>query len=141
MISRESIDIVKGTAPIVKANAVAITSLFYEKMLGRHPELYNYFNEKNQKRAAKKGDAPTGSRSFGNIIPGEAPTIAPTKGEKAAEDERYRAGSQAKTLADAIIAYATNIDALENLSDMVNRMCHKHATLGVRPEQLPDRSR
>lgn len=40
-------------------------------------------------------------------------------------------GAQPRALADAVYAYAANIDNLEALSDAVNRIAHKHASLGV----------
>jgi nitric oxide dioxygenase len=117
MISEESLLMVKATAPVVKDNAIAITSTFYPKLLGRYPELYNYFNESNQKSGSE-------ANALGNF-----PSGGGCPGFKSSS-----AGQQTKTLADAIIAYAMNIDKLENLSEVVGRMCHKHAALGVKPE-------
>ena len=121
MISEESLLIVKATAPLVKENAVAITSTFYPKLLGRYPELYNYFNETNQKTGSQ-------ANAMAGLLSGQCPGFSLSKSNKT------KGPSQAKTLADAIVAYAVNIDNLENLSGLVSRMCHKHAALGIKPE-------
>ena len=44
-------------------------------------------------------------------------------------------GTQPKALANAVIAYGVNIDALGNLSDAVQKIIHKHASLGIQPSQ------
>lgn len=44
-------------------------------------------------------------------------------------------GTQPKALANAVVAYAANIDELGNLSDAVAQIVQKHCSLGVRPEQ------
>lgn len=106
MISDSSLAIIKATAPVVKENAEKITTTFYPKLLGRHPDLFRYFNQSNQREVL------SGSRCGG-------PKKSSTQ--------------QAKTLADAIVAYAVNIEHLENLSEAVGRMCHKHAALGIQP--------
>lgn len=45
--------------------------------------------------------------------------------------------TQARALADAVFAYASNIETPENLTAAVNRIAHKHASLLVRPEHYP----
>jgi nitric oxide dioxygenase len=44
-------------------------------------------------------------------------------------------GTQAKALANAVVAYASNIDELGNLSDAVNKIVQKHCSLGIAPGQ------
>ncbi|NRA61018.1 MAG: NO-inducible flavohemoprotein [Psychrobium sp.] len=44
-------------------------------------------------------------------------------------------GTQPKALANAVIAYGANIDALGNLSDAVNKIVQKHVALGILPVQ------
>ncbi|KAI2486902.1 Flavohemoprotein [Pyrenophora tritici-repentis] len=44
-------------------------------------------------------------------------------------------GHQAQALAGALYAYAANIDDLGKLSPAVELICHKHASLYIRPEQ------
>lgn len=44
-------------------------------------------------------------------------------------------GTQPKALANAVIAYGANIDALGNLSEAVNKIVQKHASLGILPIQ------
>jgi len=46
-------------------------------------------------------------------------------------------GGQPRALADAVLAYAANIDRLEALAGAVPRIVHKHVALGVQPEQYP----
>lgn len=128
MISEQALLIVKATAPVVKENAEAITSTFYPKMLGRHPELFDYFNESNQKSGIQ-------AKSFGQVLTGGGDG-GPCLGARLAAANKgpnSSPGQQTKTLADAIVAYALNIDKLELLSETVARMCHKHAALNVKP--------
>ncbi|GGC44570.1 hypothetical protein GCM10011371_34970 [Novosphingobium marinum] len=46
-------------------------------------------------------------------------------------------GEQPKRLAAAIIAYAENVDKLENLSGPVMRMARRHVETHVKPEHYP----
>ena len=46
-------------------------------------------------------------------------------------------GTQQKTLAAAICAYAANIDNLDALSDAVELIANKHASLRIQPEHYP----
>ena len=46
-------------------------------------------------------------------------------------------GEQPKRLAGAILAYAQNIDKLQNLAPAVARMVARHVETGVRPEHYP----
>lgn len=94
MLSTETKEIVKSTVPLLKEHGVAITTHFYNKMLTKHPELKNVFNQANQ---AQK--------------------------------------TQAASLAGSVLAYAENIDNLEALLPAVQRIAHKHASLGVVPDQ------
>lgn len=48
-----------------------------------------------------------------------------------------RDGGQARSLAASICAYAANIDHLEALGGMVDRIAHKHGSLEVLPEHYP----
>lgn len=45
------------------------------------------------------------------------------------------AGSQPRALANAVVAYAANIDALGNLDAAVSRIVQKHCALGIQPHQ------
>lgn len=51
-LSKETIDQVKATAPVLEEHGATITTVFYKNMFENHPELLNIFNEANQ----KKGD-------------------------------------------------------------------------------------
>ena len=46
-------------------------------------------------------------------------------------------GSQRQALANAVIAYAKNIDRLELLGDAVSLIAQKHCSLGIMPEHYP----
>jgi len=46
-------------------------------------------------------------------------------------------GEQPRRLAGAILAYAKNIDKLQNLGPAVGRMVARHVETGVRPEHYP----
>lgn len=46
-------------------------------------------------------------------------------------------GEQPRKLAAAIIAYAENVDKLQNLTAPVLRMAARHVEVGVRPEHYP----
>lgn len=46
-------------------------------------------------------------------------------------------GAQPRALSGALAAYAANIDDLAVLSDAVERICQKHASLFIRPEHYP----
>ena len=46
-------------------------------------------------------------------------------------------GEQPRRLAGAILAYAKNIDKLENLGPAVNRMVARHVETGVKAEHYP----
>lgn len=48
-----------------------------------------------------------------------------------------RSGEQPRRLAGAILAYAKNIDRLENLGPAVGRMVARHVETGVKPEHYP----
>ncbi len=46
-------------------------------------------------------------------------------------------GEQPRRLAGAILAYAKNIDKLQNLGSAVQRMVSRHIETGVKPEHYP----
>lgn len=46
-----------------------------------------------------------------------------------------RSGTQARSLAGAVLAYAENIDKLGNLGEAVSLIAHKHVSLNIQPEQ------
>ncbi len=48
MINQQHIELIKGTIPVLRENGVALTSYFYKRMLGNHPELRNVFNLDHQ---------------------------------------------------------------------------------------------
>lgn len=46
-------------------------------------------------------------------------------------------GSQQGALAAAVVAYAANIDRPEALAPVIERIAHKHASVGIRPAHYP----
>lgn len=48
-----------------------------------------------------------------------------------------KSGEQSRRLAGAILAYAKNIDRLENLGAAVHRMVARHVETGVKPQHYP----
>ena len=116
IISQDSLEIVRATAPVVKDHALKITGRFYPKMLARNPELFAFFNESNQRVGRQAG-------AFSEFLSGGR-----------TEEDGLMASAQQRTLADAVIAYALNIENLESLSETVTRIAHKHCALGVKPE-------
>eukprot|EP01138_Halocafeteria_seosinensis_P010791 gb/GECG01011021.1/.p1 GENE.gb/GECG01011021.1/~~gb/GECG01011021.1/.p1 ORF type:complete len:436 (+),score=65.16 gb/GECG01011021.1/:1-1308(+) len=46
-------------------------------------------------------------------------------------------GAQPRALANAVVAYATHLDKLGEISGPVNTIVHKHTALNVKPEQYP----
>jgi nitric oxide dioxygenase len=48
-----------------------------------------------------------------------------------------REGGQAANLAASILMYAANIDHLDKLGGMIERIAHKHGSMEVQPEHYP----
>lgn len=46
-------------------------------------------------------------------------------------------GEQSKALAESVFLYASKIDQLQELTPMVKRIAHKHASLSIQPEHYP----
>ena len=113
IISEESIKIIKATAPVVAEHVLEITTTFYAKLLGRHPELHDYFNETNQRTERQP-------KALSSVIGGALPPCVEKLiggGEGTADDKSkvQDAPQQAKTLGDAVVAYAQNIDKLDKV--------------------------
>lgn len=53
------------------------------------------------------------------------------------DSENQKDGTQARRLAGAILAYAANIDRLEQIGTAVDKIAHRHVTLRVLPEHYP----
>jgi len=49
MLSKEDIQLIKATLPVVASNADTITKTFYGHLFTRHPEMLAYFNQSHQK--------------------------------------------------------------------------------------------
>ncbi|MEC3606110.1 NO-inducible flavohemoprotein [Bacillus glycinifermentans] len=54
MLDKETIQIVKSTAPILKEHSHEIGKRFYELLFSKVPELHNMFNQTNQKRGIQQ---------------------------------------------------------------------------------------
>ncbi|MEH6389823.1 NO-inducible flavohemoprotein [Pseudomonas profundi] len=52
-------------------------------------------------------------------------------------EAHQRQGTQAQALANAVIAYAANLDRLEALGDAVSLIVQKHVSLNIQPEHYP----
>lgn len=50
MVNKEEIEIINSTVPILQDKGVEITSLFYNRLFEKHPELRDVFNQPNQKQ-------------------------------------------------------------------------------------------
>ncbi|PCJ96628.1 MAG: NO-inducible flavohemoprotein [Zetaproteobacteria bacterium] len=96
MLSQQTIDIVKSTAPILQEHGETLTKHFYKRMFSHNPEVLPFFNPANQTE-----------------------------------------GTQQRALANAICAYAANIDNLEVLGSAVELIAQKHASLQIKPEHYP----
>lgn len=95
-LTPQQVQVIKATIPALQEHGVAITTLFYERLLDKHPELKNIFNLSHQ-----------------------------------------ATGVQPAALAQAVWAYASNIENPEALKPVISRIGHKHASLGVTPELYP----
>lgn len=54
MLSQQTRDIVKSTAPVLAEHGTTITSVFYKTMFEAHPELLNVFNHANQAKGRQQ---------------------------------------------------------------------------------------
>ncbi|GIO24296.1 NO-inducible flavohemoprotein [Oceanobacillus sp. J11TS1] len=96
MLDENTIKIVKSTAPVLQEHSQEIGERFYELLFSRVPDLYNMFNQTNQKRGFQQG-----------------------------------------ALAYGVYLAGANIDNLQAIESMVERVTEKHRALGVQPEQYP----
>jgi nitric oxide dioxygenase len=96
MISEASRPYIDASVPVLREHGLTITRLFYQNMLGAHPELTRIFNMGNQ-----------------------------------------ASGAQQQSLAAAVFAYAANIGNAGALGPVVNRIVHKHVSVGIRAEHYP----
>lgn len=96
MLSQDTKDIIKATAPVLAEQGSTIIRRFYQRLFEAHPELRNLFNMTHQER-----------------------------------------GEQQQALARAVYAYAANIEQPQTLAAVLENIAHKHASLGVRPDQYP----
>ncbi len=96
MLDTKTIEVVKSTAPVLQEHSQEIGERFYELLFSRVPDLYNMFNQTNQKRGIQQG-----------------------------------------ALAYGVYLAGANIDNLEEIQSMVERVTEKHRALGVHPDQYP----
>ncbi|HWI50052.1 MAG TPA: NO-inducible flavohemoprotein [Rummeliibacillus sp.] len=76
MLSQQTMDIVKSTAPVLEVYGTAITKTFYKNMFAAHPELLNIFNHANQAKGRQQTAlantvyaAAVHIENLGNIMP------------------------------------------------------------------------
>ena len=93
-LSTEQIELVKATVPVLRENGVALTTYFYNRMLGNNPELKEVFNLGHQ-----------------------------------------RSGAQARSLANAVLAYAEHIENPAVLAPVLDLIAHKHVSLEIHAPQ------
>lgn len=93
MLSKNTKEIVKATAPVLQAKGVEITTRMYERLFDEYPETKAFF--------------------------------ANTK------------DGQAERLANAVIAYAQNIENLEALGPSVTAIAKKHVAVNVQAQHYP----
>lgn len=55
MLSQETMNIIKSTAPVLAENGNTITTAFYKRMFKANPELLNIFNDANQSKGLQQG--------------------------------------------------------------------------------------
>lgn len=96
MLSREVLDIIRATVPVLEKKGVDITARMYEIMTRDFPAVKNYFNTVN-----------------------------------------FKKGTQQLTLANAVLAYAKNIERPELFSGMTATIVQKHCALDILPEHYP----
>lgn len=53
-LTKEQVDIVKSTAPVLEQHGTAITTVFYRNLLASHPELKNVFSLRNQQTGVQQ---------------------------------------------------------------------------------------
>ncbi|MEH2398717.1 globin domain-containing protein [Nostoc sp.] len=68
MISQQTIDIVKSTAPILKKNGQQITTRMYEIMFQNHPEIREQFNMSAQANGSQPARLATAVYGYANQI-------------------------------------------------------------------------
>ncbi|GLW31074.1 globin domain-containing protein [Actinoplanes regularis] len=76
MLSATSTPIVAATLPVVGANLDAITSVFYETMLGENPELLQLFNRSAQATGAQRQALASAVAAFAGHLIGAGPDAA-----------------------------------------------------------------
>ncbi|WP_105902307.1 NO-inducible flavohemoprotein [Vibrio gangliei] len=94
MLSQNTIEIVKSTAPLIAQAGPTLTAHFYNRMFNHHPELKDIFNLTHQ-----------------------------------------NTGRQREALFNAVYGYAANIDNIEVLLPVVEKIAHKHTSFNITAEQ------
>lgn len=94
-LDKETIRIVKSTAPVLKEHGQAIVNLFYENLFKEYDVTKGIFNMTHQRST-----------------------------------EHHPHGAQPEALANAVYAYASNIDNLGALLPAVDIITQKHVSFG-----------
>jgi nitric oxide dioxygenase len=119
-LSQSTIDTVRATAPVLAEHGVAIVTAMYRNMFRENPELKPYFNPANQSAGGEKTRASQIEAFRDQVL---STSAAPSR--------------QVVSLAQAILAYANNIDNLAALTPAVRRIANKHASIHILPEHYP----
>jgi nitric oxide dioxygenase len=119
-LSQGTIDTVRATAPVLAEHGVAIVTVMYRNLFREDPEVKPYFNQANQSAGDEKTRASQIEAFRDQLL---ATSAVP--------------GRQVVSLAQAILAYAKNIDNLAALTPAVRRIANKHASLHIQPEHYP----
>ncbi|MGN5455395.1 MAG: NO-inducible flavohemoprotein [Candidatus Kurthia intestinigallinarum] len=54
MLSQQTMNVIKSTAPVLEVHGVTITKTFYKNLFEAHPELLNIFNHTNQSKGRQQ---------------------------------------------------------------------------------------
>mmetsp|Transcript_27504 Transcript_27504/g.59107 ORF Transcript_27504/g.59107 Transcript_27504/m.59107 type:complete len:488 (+) Transcript_27504:68-1531(+) len=134
-MSKETIDMIIATAPVVAPKALDITKCFYGKVLGKHPELKQFFNT-SVSRCSRSVPILVVIEIHMTILPNTSSPVFffhPKSQHNVPISDH-----QPKALAASIIAYATNINDLAPLlveGGPIESICHRHVALAIHPMQ------
>lgn len=124
-LSQKTIDIVKATAPAVAANGDAIINTFYHDLLTNPDNADIMVKFPHSHHISWPDDV--------ELDPTQLATDRRLHGHPVHKET----GQQQHALLNAVVAYALNIEHLENLTDAVERIAHKHVQFQIPKEMYP----
>ncbi|KAI9900357.1 hypothetical protein N3K66_004619 [Trichothecium roseum] len=101
-LTKEQVDIVKSTAPVLEQHGAAITTVFYRNLLASHPELKNVFSLRNQETGAQQNALAKSVLAYARHI-----------------DQLGRLGSVAERIAQKHCSLEAWIAAYQQLADLL----------------------